>query len=156
MAIKSGECLRKNWKFIFFSSSLFPSTGQDWIHQKWEQPCCYWQECGEGHHSLSWHLESRKQKARLVSSLEKLFQVWAESRACLLKNPGELKIALLKGLWRAVRRVIIMKNCKYWYKLPRWAKNHSPVGFKVSFWGELLIAFLKNQALWILIVKSSQ
>ena len=32
-------------------------------------------------------------------------------RACLLKNPGEPKIALLKSLWRAVRRVITMKNC---------------------------------------------
>ena len=28
-----------------------------------------------------------------------------------LKNHGELKIALLKRLWRAVRRVITMKNC---------------------------------------------
>ena len=31
-------------------------------------------------------------------------------RACVLKNPGEPKIAPLKGLWRAVRWVITMKN----------------------------------------------
>ena len=39
--------------------------------------------------------------------------IFINTRACLLKNPGELKIALLKGLWRAVRWVITMESCRY-------------------------------------------
>ena len=57
---------------------------------------------------------------------------WSITRACLLKNPGEPKIALLKGLWRAVRRVITMKNCNQmvvkssqvsWKSLSSWVQG---------------------------------